>query len=107
MNLEQDLRRALKRTDPPLDFTRRVLAGVEREAKPADGPAPVVGRRPATHWLAAAAAVALLAAAGGRYYQRQQQVAEAKRIEADIRLAMQVTGDALSRVQLALQDTNR
>ena len=108
MNLEQDLRRALERTDPPLDFTHRVLAEVQRETtQGAAGPAPVIRRFPAMQWLAAAAAMAIMATGGVRYYDHQQKVAEAKRVEADIRLAMQITSDALSRVQLALQETNR
>ena len=114
MNLEHDLRRALERTDPPLDFTHRVLAEVQRESTRTRGSgdqlAPPKRRADfgrAGGWLAAAATVAIMAAGGARYYNYQQQVAEAKRIEAEVMLAMQITSEALARVQVVLQDTNR
>jgi hypothetical protein len=117
MNLEDDLRRALQRTEPPLDFANRVIAEIERSAPKgkvngvsslAQGTGGAVSRRfPALQWLAAAATLALSVAGGVRYYEYQQNVAEAKRVEAEIRLAMQITSEALSRVQLRLQDTAR
>ena len=113
MNLEDDLRRALKRTDPPLDFANRVIAEVEREARrtPSALNAPARTARvtfaPVMRWMAAAATVAIVAAGAGRYYDYQQKVAEAKRVEAEIRLAMQITSDAFARVQQKLQDSNR
>ena len=117
MNLEDDLRRALQRTDPPLDFANRVIAEVERSTPKGKvngfpspkqgGGGPVSRRFPALQWLAAAATLALSVAGGVRYYEYRQNVAEAKRVEAEIRLAMQITSEALSRVQVRLQDAAR
>ena len=107
MNLEDDLRRALKRTDPPPDFASRVLTRVEREtARPRTG-GRIVTPMPMRHWLAAAATLALVAVGGARYYEHQQQVAQAERIQADIMLAMQITSETLTRVQEKLQEHSR
>ena len=111
MNLEDDLRRALRRTDPPLDFANRVIAevkrdGVKRESK-AGGQAPVISRLPIKQWFAAAAMLTLVAAGGARYYQHQQQLAEAERAQAEVMLALQVTSDAFAIVQAKLQDSGR
>ena len=106
MNLEDDLRRALRRTEPPLDFANRVIAEVMRESK-AGSQVPVVSRFPVKQWFAAAATVALVAAGGARYYQYQQQLAEAERAQAEVMLALQVTSDAFAIVQAKLQDSGR
>ena len=107
MNLEDHLRRALKRTDPPPDFASRVLARVERAAtRPRTG-----GRigtpMPMRHWLAAAATLALVAVGGARYFEYQQNLEEARRVEAEIQLAMQITSEALARVQAKLAEHSR
>jgi hypothetical protein len=130
MNLEDDLRRALRRKDAPPDFANRVIASVERGEQPAspnlaealrrgDGKSRRVvrgmfGRQlqamqqmPVMRWLAAAAMLTLVAGGGARYYEYQQNVAEAKRIEAEIRLAMQITSEALATVQARLHETAR
>jgi hypothetical protein len=117
MNLEDDLRRALRRTDPPPDFANRVIAEIERStprAKVNGFPSPVpntdgaVSKRfPALQWLAAAATLALSVAGGVRYFEYRQNVAEARRVEAEIQLAMQITNEALARVQAKLQETGR
>jgi hypothetical protein len=106
MNLEDDLRRALKRTDPPLDFANRVIAQVQRQQS-AGGSAAAAKRRPVMQWFAAAAAVVLVATGGARYYEYQQNLAEAKRVEAEVMLAMQITSEALARVQTTLQERSR
>jgi hypothetical protein len=105
MNLEDDLRRALQRTDPPLDFANRVIAQVQREQAVGGGGAVV--RRPVMQWLAAAATVALVAAGGARYYEYQQNLAEARRVEAEVMLAMQITSETLARVEMVLQERSR
>lgn len=70
MNLEHDLRRALRRESPAPGFAGRVLDRIER------GDAP---RRPAW-WRAAAASVALVAMLGGYV---GHQVAEHRRAEGE------------------------
>jgi hypothetical protein len=107
MNLEDDLRQALKRTDAPPDFASRVIARVEREAAQSPRGGRIVAPTPVKHWLAAAATLTLVAWGGARYYEHQQNVAEARRVEAEIHLAMQITSEALARVQAKLQEHSR
>ena len=114
MNLEDDLRRALKRKDAPPDFANRVIARVESASpNPAEARTGRGGRvltfrhAPITRWLAAAAMLTLVVGGGARYYEYQQNVAEARRIEAEIRLAMQITSEALATVQARLQESTK
>jgi hypothetical protein len=95
MNLDDDLRCALKRQPPSPDFVDRVLARIARSDL--EG-----GRRPALRWLAAAAALTLVVGGSVRYYAYQQSVAEAERVKAEIRLALQITSEKIAMVQLRL-----
>lgn len=100
MNLDHDLRRALRRTPAPPHLAHRVLARLEQ---PHVVPA-ATSRAPAVRRLAVAAAIALTAVGGAEYYRRQQTVAEAERVQKDIRLALQITGETLALVQRKLQE---
>jgi len=60
------------------------------------------GRSPALRWLAAAAALTLVVGGSVRYYAYQQSVAEAERVKAEIRLALQITSEKIAMVQLRL-----
>jgi hypothetical protein len=106
MNIEQQLQDALRRKQPSRDFTDRVLARIDA---PDAAQAAAPSRR--RQWLAAAAAAALLAAGGARYYAHQQVVAEAERVNQDIRLALQITSEKLAlvqaRVDASLSDSQR
>jgi hypothetical protein len=95
MNLDDELRGALKRQPPSPDFTDRVLARIARDD--VEG-----GRSAALRWLAAAAALTLVVAGSMRYYAYQQSVAEAERVKAEIRLALQITSEKIAMVQLRL-----
>ena len=111
MNIEQDLQRALRRKNAPPDFADRVVARISADA----GARPVahVSHRPhaARRWLAAAAAAALVATGAARYYTYQQTVAEAERVNQEIRLALQITSETLalvqSRIDASLSDSQR
>jgi hypothetical protein len=94
MNVEHELQRALRRRQAPLDLADRVLARIDPQPAASNG-APSRLR----HWLAAAAAVALVATGGARYYTYQQTVAEAERVNQEIRLALQITSEKLALVQ--------
>lgn len=94
MNIEHELQRALRRKQAPPDFADRVLARID--PKPAASTAAPSRIR---HWLAAAAAVTLLATGAARYHEYQQTVAEAERVNQDIRLALQITSEKLALVQ--------
>ena len=104
MNLDDDLRRALQRQPPSPDFADRVLACIARSdveggRGKGEGGKPA---RPALRWLAAAAALTLVVAGSVRYYAYQQNVAEAERVKAEIRLALQITSEKIAMVQLRL-----
>ena len=105
MNFEDELRRALRRQPTPPDFAERVLARLgQREGVLSSAASPWV---PAARWLAAAAASTLMAIAGAQYYMHQQAVAEAERVQQEVRLALEIAGEKLALVQRKLQDSNR
>jgi hypothetical protein len=99
MNLEHDLRDAFRRKQAPADLADRVLARINEEPAPSRqaGPASSGVRR----WLATAAVFAI-AAGAGQYYEHQRQVAEAARVQQELRIAMQITSETLARVQSKL-----
>ena len=110
MNMDDELREALRRKPAPADLADRVLAlARERSAKPpaarfnsgaATAEKPVTGRM-VMRWLAAAAVLAVAAGGAERYYT-QQRAAEAARVEQEIRIALQITNDTLARLQSKL-----
>jgi hypothetical protein len=111
MNLDDDLRCSLKRQPPSPDFADRVLARIARgdveggRGKAEGGRGTGYGGKPglpALRWLAAAAALTLVVAGSVRYYAYQQGVAEAERVKAEIRLALQITSEKIAMVQLRL-----
>ena len=94
MNIEHELQRALRRKSAPPDFADRVLARIE------PGVASSMRRRaPVRQWLAAAAAAVLVATGAAQYYAHQQTVAEAERVNQEIRMALQITSEKLAHVQ--------
>lgn len=107
MNLDQELRKALARTDPPRGFDETVMTRIASGETVRHS-----GGRP---WLrfALPLAASLLLASGAAYYvnheQRrlaQEQRAEAERATRDVSRALQITSDALAVVQAKLQETN-
>ena len=106
MNIEHDLKRALRRQPAPPDFADRVLARIDPQAASA-----VSRRSPVRQWLVAAAAAALVATGAARYYAYQQTVAEAERVQQDVRLALQITSEKLAlvqaRIDASLSDSQR
>ena len=113
MNMDDELRAALRRKQAPADLADRVLAlARERSAKPpaarftsgaATAEKPGTGRM-VMRWLAAAAVLAVTAGGAERYYTRQQRAAEAARVEQEIRIALQITSETLARVQSKLSE---
>jgi len=97
MNLDDDLRRALRRQPAPDGVVDKVMARIVEEA-PDDRPSPI-------RFLAVAAAITLVVAGGARYYQHQQAVSEAERVKTEIRLALQITIEKIALVQVRLNDT--
>jgi hypothetical protein len=103
MNLEHELREALRRKPAPADLVDRVRDRIVRET-PVD--ARPVATRPAPrrvlHWLAAAAAAAIAVTGGARYYQEQRQIARAEEVQQQLEVALQVTNEKLVLAQQRL-----
>lgn len=97
MNIDHELRDALRRKQAPADFADRVLARIDA-GKPQAQPGGA-GAHPVLRWLAAAAVLAVAAGGAERYYTQQQQAAEAARVQEELRIALQITNDVLARVQ--------
>jgi len=80
--LEEELRRALAREDPPAGFERRVRQAVAQR------------RFPARQWLAAAAALILAVGAGTGYREYRGRVAKEQ-----VKLAMRLAAASANRIQ--------
>jgi len=105
MSLEHDLRRTLERRPAPAGFADRVLARVREDGVVHVATRPP--RRPRTGWLAATAAGVLVVIGGAQYYMHRQAAAEAERVQRDVRLALQITGEKIALLQRKLQEPSR
>ena len=83
-DLEDQLRRVLRREAPPAGFAERVVARAR---------APVAARN-SQRWLAAAAAVLILAGGGYGYHWQQGQAAKR-----ELLLALRITSAKLNHIQ--------
>jgi hypothetical protein len=109
MSLEHELRRALKRTDPPGGFDDRVLSRIARgETAPSTPPA-----RFGTHAFLPIAA-SLMLAFGATYYMHQHQQrqaraaqAETERTVSDVVLALQVASETVAAAQAKVEEMTR
>jgi hypothetical protein len=95
MNFDDELKSALRRSEPSPDFTERVLARVaaapaRRTSQPAN--------RPWLRWMAPLAA-ALLLAVGGLEYRHYQ----GERAKSQVLLAVRIAGGKLNRAQKKVQ----
>jgi len=91
MNLEDELRSALRRREPSPDFTARVMARV------AAGPART-RPRPWIRWAAAIAAALALTAGGYEYRQYRGE-----RARDQVLLAMRIAGSKLNKAHKMVQ----
>ena|SRR5579871_744786 len=93
MNLEDELRLALQRREPPPGFTERVLARAYSPVRPA--------QRSWTRWVAALAASVLLAA-GALEYRHYQGM----RAKSQVLLAVRITAGKLHKVHKRIKMLN-
>jgi hypothetical protein len=93
MNLEDELKLALRRQEPSPDFTERVLARVAAPARRAPRTFQP-WQQPMIRWVAPVAA-ALLLAAGGTEYRHYR----GERAKAQVLLAVRIAGSKLSKAQ--------
>ena len=109
MSLEQELRRALKRKDPPSGFDDKVLS---RIAAGETAGAPMSTRGWSRAWLPVAAS--LMIAFGATYYVQQQhqrqareQQAHAEQATRDVVLALQIASETISAAQARVEEITR
>jgi hypothetical protein len=110
MNMEHELRDALRRKEAPHDLADRVLARINADTgatnpRPGSTGSTALGTSTALRtstvrgWLAAAAVLAVAVGGAERYYTQQQQAAETARVQQELRIALQITSNTLERVQ--------
>jgi hypothetical protein len=110
MSLEQDLRRALTRKDPPRGFDDRVLTKIARGEK-------ARLTTPTRTWTHAFLPIAasLMVAIGATYYVQQQQQRQARAALAaateqtvsDVVLALQVASETVAAAQAKVEEMTR
>jgi hypothetical protein len=108
--LEDDLKTALRRTEPPEGFANRVLAR-------ANGPTAaepswwqyltVLVRPPRVQWVALSLIVSVMIPAAGVYRKERQAHAEGERAKEQLVFAMRVTGNKLHRVHQKVLEMGR
>ena len=108
--LEEDLKRALRREEPPADFADRVLARLNR---PAPEPSwwerfSVLMRPPRLQWVALCLIVSvILPVATMQYHKEQQYRAEGERAKAQLLFAVRMAGSKLHQAQRKVLETGR
>ncbi len=107
--LEDDLKAALRREEPPADFTDRVLARLNQPPAPSwRERLSVLMRPPRLQWVALSVIVSvLIPLAGVRYRKEQQYQAEGQRAKQQLLLAVRVAGTRLHRAQRKVLDSGR
>jgi hypothetical protein len=96
MNLDDELRSALRRQEPSPDFTERVLARVSA-ARVRPAPRSWLSW-PATRWVAAMAALLVLALGALEYRQQQGE-----RAKSQVLLAVRIAAHKLNKAQKKVQ----
>ncbi|HLN01155.1 MAG TPA: hypothetical protein VK335_17830 [Bryobacteraceae bacterium] len=108
-NLEEDLKMALRREEPPADFTDRVLARLNQPPEPSwRERLSVLMRPPRLQWVAASVLLSvLLPFAGVQYHKEQQYQAEGERAKQKLLFAVHVAGSRLHQAQKKVLEGGR
>ena len=106
-DFEQELKRALRRCDPPKGFTDRVLAGLaleEPQRQPMPRPIVSIWHWPVLRW-ATVAAMFVIGAGGVGYRMHEQRVeaASGQAAKRQVMLALRITGSKLRVAQKKLK----
>ena len=97
--LEDRLRDALRREDPPEGFAERVLARAA-EQEPAHGPRWLSWLEvPRLRWVAAVASLAIVLVAGVELRERREQRSEGERAKQQVMVALRLTASQLQFTQ--------
>ena len=103
MNLEQELRRSLRKEPPPAGFADRVAA---RIAKGPAVQATVPRHSSRGMWLALAASLTIAVTSGWMYEQHRTRV-EREHAAEQVQLALRIAGQTLADVQVRLAEISR
>lgn len=99
-DLENELRSALKRKEPPGNFTAGVLARIAREPVPRTGwrsALAAIRATPHLRWVAATALACLLIAVGiVHLYRVERERAQAQAARAQLKQALQIASSKLN-----------
>jgi hypothetical protein len=103
--MNDELRRALRRVEPPAGFAERVLERAARGDAPAtaareDTPRVLLGG-PLVRW-ATAAAVAIAVTSGGVWYRAEQRQAQGEEARRQLLIGLRIASDKLQSVQLKI-----
>jgi D-serine deaminase-like pyridoxal phosphate-dependent protein len=103
---EEELRQALNRDDPGVDFTARVLARCAREDAQARRSLWRMFWTPQA-WRLAALAAGLLVMAGGTAYEQHEHEARGMAAKRQLLLAMRIAGTKLQQVQERVKESEQ
>jgi hypothetical protein len=93
--IDDQLKRALRRCEPPEGFAERVMARLNQEPSFAARAIRTLWPRPSLRWAAVAAVVAVAATGIGYQIHERQEEAEAKAAKQQVMLALRITGNKL------------
>ena len=94
MDIEKQLKSALKREQPPADFAKRVMAATRRPGNPAT-------RR---HWRAAAAVLTLSVLVGAWSARQIAERREGERARDEVMLALHIAGEKVRYAQAQVHE---
>ena len=108
-NLEDDLKMALRREEPPADFADRMLARLSQSPEPSwRERLSVLVRPPRLQWVAVSVMVSVLLPFAGVQIRKQQQYnAEGERAKQQLLFAVRVAGSRLHQAQKRVLESGR
>ena len=109
--LEDDLKMALRRTEPPEDFAKRVLTRANAPAPPEPawwGRLAVLLRPPRVQWVALSVVASIIIPVAGVQYRKERQLqVEGEKAKEQLVLAVRVAGSKLHHVQQKVLEMGR
>ncbi len=102
--LEDELRNALRRENPPEDFAAKVLARAAEQAWARRPWWPAGFELPRLRWAAAAVLCLILAVAGLEYWNARTERTRGEKAKAQLMLALRITGSKLQLAQHKVQE---
>ncbi|SRR5579864_1088120 len=107
--LDEELKIALRREEPPADFADRVLARLNQAPEPSWWERlSLLMRPPRLQWVAVTVMVSVLLPSAGVLYRREMQYrAEGERAKQQLLFAVHVAGSKLHQAQKKVLDAGR